>query len=63
MAKSKFEKYFNNDMTSEQALHVYVTLLKQVPESDYDELEDAYSSVYNIILKRELEAVERGVMF
>ncbi len=58
-----YRKSFNETMTSEQALHVYVTLLKQTPKTEWDALRNAYHSADDEILKRDFDRVKEGFMF
>lgn len=63
MENSKYSNCFNKQMSSGQALHVYVTLLKQVPKSDYNELREAYFAVDDQIIERDMKLVKAGYMF
>ena len=58
-----FKKCFNKDMTSEEALHVFVTFLKTVPVEERDDLRKAYYEVDDLILKRDFEEIKKGYMF
>jgi len=62
--KFDFNKCFNTSMSSDEALHIYVKLLKTVPENLREDLGKAYDAVYLPILKRECENVKKyGMMY
>ena len=63
MENSDFRKCFNKEMSSEQALHVFVTLLKQTPKSQWDELSKAYDEIDDQIFERDMKLVKMGYMF
>ena len=63
MENFDFNKCFNSKMTSEQALHVYVTLYKTVPMTEREKLKEAYHKADDIILIRDLENVKKGYMY
>lgn len=64
MGSCNFEKFFNDNMSSREALHVYVTLLKRVEISQRDALGKAYDAAYGRIIRRECEECKRyGMMY
>lgn len=63
MENSNFNDYFNEEMTSEEALHVFVKLLKRTPKEQRDALYKAYAAVDDVILRRDCEKVKQGLMY
>ena len=63
MENFDFNKCFNDNMTSEQALHVYVKLYKTVPKTERERLREAYYNADDKILLRDMEKVKKGYMF
>lgn len=61
---NKYVKYFSEDMTSEQAKRKAYSLLKTIKrKEEIEELVDAFNSVNNIIMDRELEeAYKKGAI-
>ena len=55
MENYNFNDYFKEEMTSEEALHVFAKLLKRVPKEQREALYEAYAAVDDVILKRECE--------
>lgn len=63
MESFNFKNSFREEMSSEEALHTYVKLLKSVPENQQKALEDAYLAIASVISRRECEKVKEGWMF
>ena len=63
MASSDFKKLFNEEMSSEEAVHTYVRLLSRTPKEQLDALYNEFADIYEGILKRECEDVKKyGIM-
>ena len=63
MENCNFEKCFNKDMSHEEALHIYVSLLKNTPEDLWDDLRKAYYEIDDYILRRDCKLVKKyGIM-
>ena len=63
MENFNFSRCFNDNMTSEQALHIYVKLYKTVSEAEREKLRKAYYEADDQILLRDLKNVKKGYMY
>lgn len=50
---NKYSKFFNTDMSSNEARLEFFKIGKRIPKSDLGSLKEAYFEIVNQILKRE----------
>lgn len=56
-------KWFNENMTSEEARRVFFSFTKEEYEANKEEIKKEYAEVLPIILKRENDLAKEGWMF